>query len=117
MIAGMTIARLMRAAAALLFAAPLATLAAPALAGGDHLPLPHGQPHQTYAYGEPQGAPVHGYVHGAGEENLRKRPHYWFRPRVQKIADKEVVPSCYMKRERVWLDRYTYTNRYHRHCD
>lgn len=109
------LAGMMRAAAALVVTAPLAVIAVPAAAGGDFSPVPHGYPHHAWPH---YAQPVHAYPHHAGpEDNLRKRSHYWFRPRVKKMADLEVVPSCYMKRQRVWLDRYTYTNRYHRHCD
>jgi hypothetical protein len=87
----------------------------PAFAGGDYHPQPHGYPH--HAPMPVHAAPYEAHPHQYGEDNLRKRSHYWFRPRVKKMADLEVVPSCYMKRQKVWLDRYTYTNRYHRHCD
>jgi hypothetical protein len=113
------LAGMMRAAASLVLAAPLAALTVPAAAGGNFAPAPHGYPHHGFAHAAPHYAqPAHAYPHHAGrEDNLRKRPFYWFRPGVKKMADLEVVPSCYMKRQRVWLDRYTYTNRYHRHCD
>jgi hypothetical protein len=47
----------------------------------------------------------------------RKRPVYWARPSIERAHDIEVVPSCYMQRQRIWLDRYTYTHRYTRICD
>jgi hypothetical protein len=56
------------------------------------------------------------YVEDVGPV-YRKRPVYWARPAIQRAPDLEVVPSCYMQRQRIWLDRYTYTNRYTRICD
>jgi hypothetical protein len=56
------------------------------------------------------------YVEDTGPY-LRKRPVYWTRPALVREPDLEVVPTCYMSRQRVWLDRYTYTHRYSRVCD
>ena len=48
---------------------------------------------------------------------LQKRPIYWARSGLARASDLEVAPSCYMSRQRIWLDRYTYTHRYTRVCD
>jgi hypothetical protein len=72
-------------------------------------------------YGEPvYGEPAPSYhaptYHSEGPY-LRERPVYWARPGLARSPDLEVVPSCYQQRQRIWLDRYTYTHRYTRVCD
>jgi hypothetical protein len=56
------------------------------------------------------------YIEDTGP-HLRRRPVYWARPGLARAPEMEVVPSCYMSRQRVWLDRYSYTHRYTRVCD
>ncbi len=46
----------------------------------------------------------------------RPRPFYRSHYPVNAHPDIEFVPVCRMERQRVWLDQYTYTNRYIRAC-
>jgi hypothetical protein len=47
---------------------------------------------------------------------VRPRPFYRSHYPSHAYPDVEFVPVCRMERQRVWLDQYTYTDRYVRAC-